>query len=140
MAHDLARTGSRYGPRCDKRNQRYVHIEVNLEGGNTITPDQAGRLLHHGLDILRVVVLPAENNHVLDAAADKEFALVQETHAPGAEGAVVIGAVVHQAGVKQLQRQFRIIPEPRALALSRNPNLTDSARLQSEVLLRIHDL
>ena len=103
-------------------------------------PDQAGRFLHHVLDILRVIVLPAENDHVLDAAADEEFAVVEESHVAGAKVAIVIGAVVHQPRMKLLQRQFRIIPVTQALAVSGDPDLADVAWLESDVLLRIHDL
>src|SRR5580700_7374119 len=56
--------------------QRRLAVFVNLERGNAIRPDQAGRFLHHCLDILWVIVLPAENNHVLDPAADEELAVV----------------------------------------------------------------
>src|SRR5580658_733486 len=120
--------------------QRRLAVFINLERSNAIGPDQPGRLLHHGLDILRVIVLPAENNHVLDAAADEEFAVVEKTHIAGPKVAIVVGAVVHQSRVKQLQRQFRIIPETLALTPSRNPDLADSTRLQGHVLLRIHNL
>ena len=172
VAHDLARTGSRYRTRRDEGNQRHFHVEiipdrggnlsrigkrlrifhfgddrqrrlavfVNLERGDAIGPDQAGRFLHHVLDILRVIVLPAEDNHVLDAAADEEFAVVEESHVAGPKVAIVIGAVVHQPRMKLLQRQFRIIPVTQALTASGDPNLADAARLQSDVLFRIHDL
>ena len=102
-----------------------------------IRPDAS---LHHVLDILRVIVLPAEDNHVLDAAAHEEFAVVEESHIAGPKVAIVIGAVVHQPRAKLLQRQFRIIPVPQALPASGDPNLADMAGLQSDVLLRIHDL
>ena len=103
-------------------------------------PDQAGRSLHNVLDILRVIVLPAEDNHVLDAAANEEFAVVEESHVAGPKVAIVIGAVVHEPRTKLLQRQFRIIPVTQALAASGDPNFADVAWLQSDVLFRIHDL
>ena len=61
-------------------------VFVNLERGDAIGPDQAGGFLHHFLDILRIIILPAEDNHVLDAAADEEFAVVEETHVARSEG------------------------------------------------------
>ena len=102
--------------------------------------DQAGRSLHNVLDILRVIVLPAQDNHVLDAAANEEFAVVEESHVAGPKVAIVIGAVVHQPRTKLLQRQLRIIPVTQALAASGDPDFADVAWLQSDVLFRIHDL
>ncbi len=83
--------------------------------------------------------MPAKNDHVLDTAADEEFAVVEEAHIPGPKVAIVIGTVVHQPGVKQLVRQFRIIPATQAFTPSSDPNLADSTWLKSNVLLRIHD-
>ena len=162
VAHDLARTGSRYRTRRDEGNQRHFHVEiipdrggnlqrirkrfrifhfghnrqcrlavfVNLERGDAIAPDQAGSFLHNVLDILRVIVLPAEDNHVLDAAANEELAVVEEAHVAGPKVAIVIGAVVHQPRVKLLQRQFRIIPVAQALTASGDPDLADVAWLR----------
>src|ERR1700678_420163 len=89
---------------------------------------------------MRVIVLPAENNHVLDAAADVELAVVHESYVAGPKVAIVVGSIVHQPRTKLLQSQFRIIPVTLALAASRHPNFADAAWLESEMPFRIHDL
>ena len=89
---------------------------------------------------LMIIVLPTENNHVLDAAADEEFTVMHESHVAGPKIAIVIGAIIDQPGMKQLHRQLGIIPKTRALTSSRDPDLADAARLESDVLLWIDDL
>src|SRR5260370_15675052 len=172
MAHDFARTGSRYRTRRYEGDQRYFHVEiapdrrgdlsrirkhlrifhfghdcqrrlavfVNLERGDAVVPDQAGRSLHNVLDILGVIILPAEDNHVLDAAAYEKFAVVEESHVAGPKVAIVVGAIVYQPRTKLLQRPFRIIPVTQALTASGDPNFADMACSQRDVLFRIHDL
>ena len=120
--------------------QSRLAVFMNLERGHAIAPDQSRRSLHNVLDILRVIVLPAENNHVLDAAANKELAVVEEAHVAGAQVAIVIGAVVYQARAKLLLRHFRVFPVAQALAASGDPYFADEAILESDVPLRIHDL
>src|ERR1700733_1257157 len=89
---------------------------------------------------MRVVVLPAENAHVLDAAADVELAIVEESYVPSTEVAVVVGSIVNKPRPKLLQSQFRIIPITQALTASGDPNFADAVRLKGEMPLRIHDL
>src|SRR3984885_10697666 len=89
---------------------------------------------------MRVIVLSAENNHVLDAAADIEFAVVDESYVAGPKVAVVVGSIVHEPRTKLLQRQFRIIPVTLALTASGDPNFADALWLKSEMPFRIHDL
>src|ERR1700734_3079839 len=89
---------------------------------------------------MRVIVLPSENNQVLDAAADVEFTVVEETHVAGPKIALVIGAVVHKPRAKLLESQFRIIPVTLALTASGDPNLADALWLKSEMPFRIYDL
>src|ERR1700735_5882092 len=89
---------------------------------------------------MRVVVWPTENNHVLDAAADIEFAVVEQSYVAGPKVAVVVGSIVHEPRTKLFQRQFRIIPVPLALTASGDPNFADALWLKSEMSFRIHDL
>src|ERR1700678_3782899 len=105
--------------------QRRFTVFLDLERSNTIVPDQTGGLLHHILDVMRVIVLSAENNHVLDAAADVELAVVEKSYVAGPKIAFVIGSIVDQPRSKLLQSQFGVIPVTWALAASGNPNLTD---------------
>ena len=58
---------------------------MNLKRGDAVVPDQSGRLLDNVLDVLRIVVLAAQDDHVLDAAADEQFAVVEETHVAGSQ-------------------------------------------------------
>src|SRR5208282_1015287 len=112
----------------------------NLERGDAIVPHQTGRFLHNVLNVVRVIILPAENNHVLDAAADVEFAVVDESYVAGPKVAVVIGSIVHEPRAKLLQSQFRIIPVTLALTASGDPNFADAFWFKSEMSFRIHDL
>ncbi len=123
----------------DDRQRRFA-VFLDLERGDAVVPDQAGCLLDDVLNVMRVIVLPAENNHVLDAAADVEFAVVEESQVAGAKVAVVIGSIVHQPRAELLQSQFGIIPVASALAASGNPDFADALWLESEMALRIHDL
>src|SRR5271170_5359877 len=88
---------------------------------------------------MRVIVLPAENNHVLDAAADVEFAVVEESYVAGTEVAVIVGSIVHKPRAKLLQSQFGIIPVTQALTASGDPDFADAPWLKSEMPFRIHD-
>ena len=74
--------------------------------------------------------MPAENNHVLDAAADVEFAVVDKSYVAGPKVAVVIGSIVDEPRTKLLQSQFRIIPVTLALTASGNPNFADALWLK----------
>src|ERR1700742_4017391 len=89
---------------------------------------------------MRVVVLPAENNHVLDAAAYIEFTVVEESQIAGPKITVLIGSIVHQPRTELLQGQFRIIPVARALTTSRDPDFADAVFRKREMTLWIHDL
>ncbi len=89
---------------------------------------------------MRVIVLPAENNHVLDAAADVKFAVVEKSYVAGPKVAVIIGSIVHKPRTKLLQSQFGIIPVTSALTASGDPNFAGALWLKSEMPFRIHDL
>src|SRR5208282_4048978 len=88
----------------------------------------------------RVIVLSAENNHVLDAATDVEFAVLDKSYVAGPKVPVVIRTIVHKPRTKLLQSQFRIIPVTLALTASGNPNFADALWLKREMSFRIHDL
>ena len=105
-----------------------------------MSADEAGCPLHDAFDILRVIVLPAEDDHVLDASTDEELAVVKEAHVAGSEVAIIKGAVVDQARMKLLESQFRIVPVALAFAASGEPNFSNMVRLESYVPLRIDDL
>ena len=67
-------------------------------------PNQPRGLLHHALNILRIIVLPAQDDHVLQPAANKQFAVLQKSHVAGAQEPIVIWRVIHQPRAKLLQR------------------------------------
>jgi len=92
------------------------------------------------LNILRVIILTAEDDHVLNSAADKELAVVNEAHVTGLEEAVVIRAVIYQARAELLQRQFRIVPITETLAIASDPDLADAAWLQSDMAFGVDNL
>src|SRR5579859_3769713 len=115
-------------------------VFVNLERSDATGPNQTGSFLHYILDILRVIVLSAEDDHVFYAAANEKFAFVEEPHVAGPEVAIVIGAVVYQPCAELLQCQFRIVPVTQALAASSDPNLADQALFEDEVLFWLHHL
>src|SRR6185503_19465435 len=55
------------------------------EGGDIAGSDLGGGALDHRLDVARVEVPAVADDHVLEAPADEQLAIVQEAHVAGAE-------------------------------------------------------
>src|ERR1700733_6838133 len=106
--------------------QRRFAVFLDLERSDAVVPDQTGCFLHDVLNVVWVIVLPAQDNHVLDAAADVEFAAVEESYVAGPQVAVVIRSIVHKPRAKLLQSQFGIVPVTLALTASGDPDFTGS--------------
>src|SRR5262249_36148525 len=86
--------------------------------------------LHRPFDVLRVDIPPAQNDHVLEPAGDKEFAILQESQVAGSEERLV----PDESGPNGIVGFRGSPPVARGNTRPRNPNLADAitgARLSS---------
>ena len=102
--------------------------------------NQVGRLLNYGLDILRIIVLTADYDHIFHAPADVKLAVVEKADVPGPEIAFFVLIPSDDAGVKRLLREFGLIPIPLTFTLSAKPYLPDVTVFENDMFLRIDDL
>ena len=83
-AHDTAKVRfSERAPDLLHHDQPFVAVDLDRERGHAPGTQDRMAGFHGFLDILRKVVSPADDDQVLDAAADEKLAVVKETQIPG---------------------------------------------------------
>ncbi|MNX63734.1 hypothetical protein D3C86_947430 [compost metagenome] len=94
---------------------------LDREGRDAALAHGLDLALHFALDVLRVQVVAAHDDHVLDAAGHVELAVVHEAQVAGAQPA---RAVVLDEG---LLRHLGLVPVAAAQARARGPDFADGA-------------
>src|SRR5215467_8328801 len=80
------------------------------------------------LDVLWVVVLPANDDHVFRSSTD--IKLVRADEAEIASTQIIIVVFSDDARMERLRREVRVVPVAHALAGTRNPDFADSSIFQ----------
>src|SRR5947207_677151 len=88
------------------------------------------------LDVLRVVVEPAQDDQILDAAGDEQLAVVDQTEVTGAQERPLAGA---QVRVEGLRRLLGTLPVPARHARAADPHLALGPVRPRRAGLRIDD-
>ena len=96
-----------------------------LEGGPAARPQPRVDGLDRRLDVLRVVVAAADDDHVLDPPRDEQLAASHEPEVAGPQERAFAG--VGQPGVERLLRLLRPAPVPAATDCAAHPDLADRA-------------
>ena len=96
------------------------------EGGDAALPD-AVVLFDERFDVLRIVIEAANDEHVLEAAADIELVIEHEAEVAAAQPAGAPSASPGSRASKTRRAQLRPAPVAAALAAAANPDLADLA-------------
>jgi|GEM_PF-6800528 len=109
---------------------------LDREGGAVALAQRGVGALRRPLDVLRVVVAPADDDQVLQSSGDEQLAIVDEAEVAGAqEGACAFrGARVEAVGAV-----LRLAPVAPADAAAAHPDLADLARRAFAPGLRVDD-
>ena len=81
-------------------------------------------LLHGELDVLRIKILPSDDDHVLESSGDVAFSFLDKAEVAGAQERPFAG--IRQPRVKGLLRLEWAIPVTFSDGLSRRPDFADS--------------
>src|SRR5580704_32184 len=93
--------------------------------GDHVAPPHMWQLAHRPFDIARVVVAPANDDHVLDAAAHEETALGEVAEVPGVKPRRFARPVTRQSLVSR-RRELRILEIARRHAWAAHDDLAHS--------------
>src|SRR5262249_24830393 len=95
------------------------------------TASERRMAVRHGLlEILRIVIAPADDDQVLEAAGDEELAGVQEPEIAGAQETL---RPAGKAGAERALRQLRLVPVAAGDARAGHPDLVlDDGNLEAE--------
>ncbi len=119
-------------------HQALLAIDDDAERRNATTLQRRVRLLRGELDVVRVVVAPAQDDDVLDAPGDVELAPVDESQVARAqEGAL---AAVGQGGAEGRARRFLVMPIAEGHSRALDPELAHFTRRDAQPCRRVHQL
>src|ERR1700730_1926985 len=114
-------------------------IREHGEGGSAVAPQGRMAVVHRLLDILRVVIHAAHDDHVLAATGDEQFSgLINEAKITGAQPRPVV-LIALDARLKRRPGGLRILPIPLADMRTAQPYFADAIRGQPASRLHIHD-
>ena len=94
-------------------------------------------LLHGPLDVLRVVIRPPDDDHVLEPPDHEELAIPEESQVSGAEEGA--GSSPGEGGTEGLLTLVGALPVTLRHGRIRDPDLADLVRAKSRSSLRIDD-
>src|SRR5947209_15901470 len=89
------------------------------------------------LDVLRIIIHPADDDDPLAAAGDVEHSLAQVSKIAGSQEA--FAWLVGQSGLKGFECRFRLAPIPLAYASAVNPDFPDCIVAAPNARFRIDD-
>ncbi|MCX5582299.1 hypothetical protein OHA32_02690 [Streptomyces erythrochromogenes] len=113
-------------------------VRVHAEGGDAARADRGVRALGGALDVVRVVVAPAHDDDVLDAAADEEAVLRPEAEVAGAHVRALVPAVDRRR-LEGLAGEVGALPVADGDAVARDPDLADLPRTAPRTRPRVDD-
>ncbi len=116
-----------FGPRgLRDDDQPFAPRHFGHHGGGRHPFQQIVALLNRLLDILRVAIHPADDEHVLQAAGDEQLAVVQEAEVAGPQERPFLG--IGNVGVKDRLGRFRVAPISLRDARAADPHLAHFVR------------
>ena len=94
--------------------------------------------LNRQLDVLRIVIVSANDDQILETARNDKLSLAHQTQVAGSQKWPVVG--IHQSSMKGLRGFLRPTPISFGHAWPGDPDLADFACGTALQRLRIHDL
>src|SRR5712691_3226867 len=101
--------------------------------------NQVRGVLDNMLHIMRVVVLAADDDHVLDAAAHVELAVMEKPDVARPEITLALLTLADDAGMKPFLCEAGVVPVSETLARPVHPYLADLPVLERDVCRRFND-
>ncbi len=121
-------------------HQPLLPLDLHREGGARAGPQGRMGVLGRQLDILRIVIAPAQDDEVLHAAGDEQLAAVEEAEVSRAQPG---RGIPRQPGAEGTLALLRPVPVAAGHAVPRHPDLADpplGQRLCGSIAgFRLHD-
>ena len=125
----------------DPHNYHEFFLAIKyIKGGGKTMPHVTWRsLFDNFFNVLREIIEPSDDDHVLLAATDVKLILVHEANVSGTQ--VVVGVLVftNYGSLKDFFGQIWLVPVPQAFAFSTQPHFADLPFLECVAGIGVHN-
>ena len=132
----LVRAGLRRAPDLGDDREPLLAAHGGRDGRDAAAPDRGMALLHRPLEVDRVIVPAADDQHLLEPAGHEELAIRHEPEVAGAQERLRLAG---QPGAQDATRIGRSAPVAAHHRVARDPDLADPARGDRNRRRGIHD-